>query len=166
MDFETKLVNLKIKDQYGATNTPVYLNNSFAYDNAEDLEKVFNNRALGYTYSRISNPSTKSVEDKLASLEGGKQAIVCASGMAAISTATLTLLEAGDEFISTSSLFGGTYNLFKNYQKYGIKPRFSQGIEAEDIAELITDKTKFVFLETLGNPKLDIPDIKLSLIHI
>ncbi|PRX32496.1 O-acetylhomoserine (thiol)-lyase [Orenia metallireducens] len=160
MDFETKLVNLKIKDQYGATNTPVYLNNSFAYDNAEDLEKVFNNRALGYTYSRISNPSTKSVEDKLASLEGGKQAIVCASGMAAISTATLTLLEAGDEFISTSSLFGGTYNLFKNYQKYGIKPRFSQGIEAEDIAELITDKTKFVFLETLGNPKLDIPDIK------
>ncbi|WP_018249266.1 O-acetylhomoserine aminocarboxypropyltransferase/cysteine synthase family protein [Orenia marismortui] len=160
MNFETKLVNLKIKDQYGATNTPVYLSNSFAYEDAEELEKVFKNRALGYAYSRVSNPTIKALEDKLASLEGGKQSILAASGMAAISTATLTLLEAGDEFVATSSLFGGTYNLFKNYQKYGITPRFSQGVERDDIAKLITNKTKFVFLETLGNPKLDIPDIK------
>ncbi|AGB42214.1 O-acetylhomoserine sulfhydrylase [Halobacteroides halobius DSM 5150] len=160
MRFNTKLVNNKIKDDYGATNTPVYLTNAFEHQTAEDLKKVFNNQAPGYVYSRINNPSINNVEQKLADLEGGKAAILSSSGMAAISTATLAILEAGDEFIATSSLFGGTYNLFKSYQDYGITPRFAKGVEKEDIEELITAKTKFVFLETLGNPKLDIPDIR------
>ncbi|GAB6138657.1 O-acetylhomoserine aminocarboxypropyltransferase/cysteine synthase family protein [Halanaerobaculum tunisiense] len=159
MEFTTKLVNLDTNDQYGATNTPVYLSNSFQQQQAEDLEKIFNNRAPGYVYTRVSNPSITNVEQKLANLEQGKSAILTSSGMAAIATATLAILEAGDEFIATNSLFGGTYNLFKSYQDYGITPRFTDGVETEDIAELITDQTKFVFLETLGNPKLDIPDI-------
>lgn len=160
MKFETKLVNLEVKDDYGATNTPIYLNNSFAYDKAEDLEEVFKGQSPGYIYTRIGNPSLKAVEDKLASLEGGVTGLLTASGMAAISTATLALLEAGDEFVATSSLFGGTYNLFKSYQRFGIKPCFASGIEKDDIAKELSEKTKFVFLETLGNPGLDIPDIK------
>ncbi|GAB6099982.1 O-acetylhomoserine aminocarboxypropyltransferase/cysteine synthase [Halanaerocella petrolearia] len=159
MKFNTKLVNLDTNDRYGATNTPVYLTNSFEHQQAEDLEKIFNNRAPGYVYTRVNNPSIRNVEQKLADIENGKAAILCSSGMAAIATTTMTILEAGDEFIATSSLFGGTYNLFKGYKDYGIKPQFTTGVEKKDIVDLITDKTKFVFLETLGNPKLDIPDI-------
>jgi len=160
MEFSTKTVQLDTGDQYGATNTPVYLTNSFAQESAEELERIFNNKAPGYVYSRVSNPSNRKAEQKLANLEAGKTAILCSSGMAAIATATLNILEAGDQFVATSSLFGGTYNLFKSYRKYGIQPRFSSGVERSDIEEEITDKTKFVFLETIGNPKLDIPDIK------
>ncbi|MGM0471675.1 MAG: O-acetylhomoserine aminocarboxypropyltransferase/cysteine synthase family protein [Bacillota bacterium] len=160
MKFATKLVNLDTNDKYGATNTPVYLSNSFAYDTAEELEEVFNNRAPGYVYSRINNPSLRNVEQKLAALAGGVSAILTSSGMSAIATATLNLLSAGDEFVATNSLFGGTYNLFKSYEDYGIIPRFSQGVEREDIAKLITPQTKFVFVEMLGNPKLDIPDLE------
>ncbi|MCK8816113.1 aminotransferase class I/II-fold pyridoxal phosphate-dependent enzyme [Natroniella sulfidigena] len=160
MKFSTKLVNLKVDNQQGATNTPVYLTNSFEYERAEDLEKVFNQKAPGYVYTRVNNPSIRKVEEKLASLEGGKSAILSSSGMSAIATATLAILEQGDEFIATSSLFGGTYNLFKSYKNYGIEPKFAAGVEREDIAELITEQTKFVFAETLGNPKLDIPDLK------
>jgi O-acetylhomoserine (thiol)-lyase len=160
MKFETKLVNLENRDDYGATNTPIYMSNSFEHQTAEELEKIFKGRAPGYVYSRINNPSIRSVEQKLTAIEQGQEAILCSSGMAAIATATLNILQAGDEFITTSSLFGGTYNLFKSYKKYGINPRFSEGVEKADIAELITDKTKLVFLETIGNPRLDIPDIK------
>jgi O-acetylhomoserine (thiol)-lyase len=160
MRLDTKLVNLETNDQYGATNTPVYLTNSFAYPTAKELARVFNQQAPGYVYTRINNPTLRNVEKKLAQIEGGQEALLTTSGMAAISTAALTILEAGDEFVATSSLFGGTYNLFNNFRSYGITPRFSSGVEVEDIAKLVTDKTKFVFLETLGNPKLDIPDIK------
>ncbi|WP_027339430.1 O-acetylhomoserine aminocarboxypropyltransferase/cysteine synthase family protein [Halonatronum saccharophilum] len=160
MRFSTKLVNLELKDKYGATNTPVYLSNSFAHQSAEDLEKIFNKRAPGYAYSRVSNPSVRAIEEKLMVLEEGKEGILTSSGMAAIATATLNVLENGDEFIATSSLFGGTYNLFKSYSNYGITPKFAEGVEVEDIKKLINSKTKLVFLETLGNPKLDIPDIK------
>ncbi|SDC24347.1 MULTISPECIES: O-acetylhomoserine aminocarboxypropyltransferase/cysteine synthase family protein [unclassified Candidatus Frackibacter] len=160
MKFNTKLVNFDSKDANGSTNTPVYLSNSFAYEKPEDLEAVFNNKAPGYTYTRVGNPSISNVEQKLATLEQGETALLCSSGMGAITTCTLAILEEGDEFIATSSLFGGTYNLFKSYKNYGIKPRFASGVEKNDIAELLNNKTKFVFLETLGNPKLDIPDIK------
>ncbi|WP_408955587.1 O-acetylhomoserine aminocarboxypropyltransferase/cysteine synthase family protein [Natroniella sp. ANB-PHB2] len=160
MRFSTRLVNLKVDNEQGATNTPVYLTNSFQYDRAEDLEKVFNQRAPGYVYTRVNNPSIRKVEEKLASIEEGKSAILSSSGMSAIATATLAILEQGDEFIATSSLFGGTYNLFKSYKNYGIEPKFASGVEREDIAELITERTKFVFAETLGNPKLDIPDLR------
>ena len=160
MKLGTKLVNLDTGDQHGATNTPVYLTNSFAQPTAEKLEKIFNQQAPGYIYSRINNPSVRNVEEKLADIEGGQEAILTASGMAAISTATLSLLQAGDQFVATSSLFGGTYNLFNSYRDYGITPRFSSGVEVEDIEAELTEETKFVFLETLGNPKLDVPDIK------
>ncbi|SJZ78763.1 O-acetylhomoserine aminocarboxypropyltransferase/cysteine synthase family protein [Selenihalanaerobacter shriftii] len=160
MEFETKLINLETKDEYGATNTPIYMTNSFEHKTAEKLEKIFKGRAPGYVYSRVNNPSIRSVEEKISSLEGGQSAILSSSGMAAIATATLNILQAGDEFVTSSSLFGGSYNLFKSYKKYGIKPRFSDGVEKKDIARLINKKTKFVFVETIGNPRLDVPDIE------
>lgn len=160
MEFSTALVHLKVNDQFGATNTPVYLNNAFAHTSAEKLENIFKHKAPGYLYTRVGNPSSQAVERKIAMIEEGKAATLCSSGMSAIASATLNILEAGDEFISTSSLFGGTYNLFNTYRKYKIVPKFSKDVEIDSIKELITKKTKFVFLETLGNPTLDIPDIK------
>jgi O-acetylhomoserine (thiol)-lyase len=145
------------EDATGATITQAA---AFAYETAAGLEAVFSGRDAGFVYTRIGNPTVAQFERRITVLEDGIGSIACASGMAAISAAVLALAGAGDEIIAGNSLFGGTYALFKNtLSRCGVKTIL---VEATDIAAYraaITDRTKAIFVETIGNPKLDVPDL-------
>jgi O-acetylhomoserine (thiol)-lyase len=144
----------------GATVPPLFQNTSFAYSQAEELEKVFAQQAEGYVYSRIANPTVSSFERRMTLLEDGLAAVACASGMAAISAAVLTLAAAGDEIVSSSSIFGGSYSLFKRtLKRFGIRVRFVESTDIDAYARAVNDRTRMFFVETIGNPRLDIPDI-------
>lgn len=146
-----------------ATNAravPIYQTTSYNFTDADHAARLFALQEFGNIYTRIMNPTTDVLEKRLAALEGGAAALALASGQAAETLTILTLCNAGDEIISTTSLYGGTYNLFHyTLPKLGITVRF---VDAEDEAGLraaINDKTKAVYTETVGNPKLDIVDI-------
>ena len=144
----------------GSTSVPIVQSSSFAYESAEGLEDVFRGRAVGSVYTRIGNPTTEALERRLAILEGGGTAIATASGMAAITTAVLTILRAGDEILSSSSLFGGTFSLFRDtLSNYGITARFVDPLDLNGFKEAINERTRLLFVETVGNPKLDVPDV-------
>ncbi len=144
----------------GATSVPIYQVSAFAHESAEQLEKVFNNKASGFAYSRIGNPTVDSFEKRIAKLEKGIGAISCSSGMAAVTMSLLNILSAGDEVIAASSLFGGTIDLFGDLSKLGIKTRFVNNMTVEEIAPLVNENTRAVFTELIGNPRLDIVDLK------
>jgi O-acetylhomoserine (thiol)-lyase len=144
----------------GSTSVPIVQSSSFAYLTAEGLEDVFRGRAVGQVYTRLGNPTSEALERRLALLEGGGTAIVTASGMAAITTAVLTILRAGDEILSSSSLFGGTFSLFRDtLSNYGITASFVDPLDLDGIRNSINERTRLLFVETIGNPKLDVPDI-------
>jgi O-acetylhomoserine (thiol)-lyase len=144
----------------GATSVPIVQSSSFAYESAEELEDVFRGRAVGQVYTRIGNPTTEALERRLVLLEGGVAAIVTASGMAAITTAVLTILRAGDEILSSSSLFGGTFSLFRDtLSNFGITASFVDPLDLEGFRSAINERTRLLFVETVGNPKLDVPDV-------
>ncbi len=144
----------------GATTVPIVQSSSFAHETAEDLEDIFRGRKSGQIYTRLNNPTTESLERRLALLEGGVAAIATASGMAAISTAVLTILRAGDEILSSSSLFGGTYSLFHDtLANYGIASQFVDPTDLTAFAAAVSPATRLIFVETIGNPKMDVPDI-------
>jgi O-acetylhomoserine (thiol)-lyase len=147
-------------DETGATTLPIFQSTSFAYRTAEELEAVFAGREAGFVYTRINNPTLDGFERRLAVLEDALGAVSCASGMAAISATVLTLAGVGDEIVSGNSIFGGTYSLFNaTLRRCGIKSVF---VEATDVAAFraaVTDRTRLIFVETIGNPKLDVPDL-------
>lgn len=144
----------------GATAVPIVQSSSFAYNSAEALEDVFRGRAMGSVYTRIGNPTTDALERRLALLEGGGAAIATASGMAAITTAVLTILRSGDEILSSSSLFGGTFSLFRDtLSNYGITSTFVDPLDLDGFRNAINERTRLLFVETIGNPKLDVPDV-------
>jgi O-acetylhomoserine (thiol)-lyase len=144
----------------GATLTPIYQSSAFGQDSAEQIEKIFHNQAPGFAYSRISNPTVAAFESRITYLEGGVASVATSSGMAAITVALLNILQSGDEVISTSSVFGGTLDLFKDLENFGIKVRFVESITKENLDSLVNENTKAVFAETIGNPKLDVTNIK------
>ena len=144
----------------GATVPPIFQSTSFARKSAEELESVFAGRSPGYVYSRINNPTLDRFEHRMTALEEGLASVSCASGMAAISTAVLALAGSGDEVICGNSLFGGTYSLFAfTLERYGIRARFVNATDVDAYRAAATDKTKLIFVETIGNPKLDVPNI-------
>lgn len=144
----------------GATSVPIIQSSSFAYKDAESLEDVFRGRATGQVYTRIGNPTTDALEKRLALLEGGGAAIATSSGMAAITTAILTIVRSGDEILASSSLFGGTFSLFRDtLSNYGITTRFVNPVDHAAVSDGINERTRLLFVETIGNPKLDVPDI-------
>lgn len=162
MEFNTKLLHGKEvrKYPYGATVPPISQVSAFTYETAEELEKVFQNRAPGFSYSRISNPVVGDFERRVCELENGIGAVACSSGMSAITLSLLNILSAGDEVIAGSGLFGGTIDLFGDLEKFGITTRFAGHITVEEIGPLITERTKAVFGEVIGNPGLDVVDIR------
>lgn len=144
----------------GATTPTLVQSTSFAYETAEALEAVFAGREPGYVYSRIANPTVAQFERRIAALEGGAGSVACASGMAAITATVLGLAGAGDEVVAGNSLFGGTYSLFRQtLVRYGITTRFVEATEVDAYRRAISDRTKLVFVEAIGNPKMDVPDI-------
>ena len=161
MKFNTALLHQSIgSEQNGATLTPIYQVSAFAHESPEKLEKVFHNQAPGFAYSRISNPTVASFENRIAALEHGIGAVACSSGMAAVTLSLLNILQSGDEIIAGSGLFGGTIDLFSDLKAFGVTTKFVKHNSAESIKPLIGKKTKAVFAELIGNPALDVLDIE------
>ena len=165
MEFNTALLHQQFDSdtQNGATIPPIYQVSAFAQSSAEQLEKVFNNKAAGFAYTRISNPTVDAFERRVASMEKGIGAVACSSGMAAVTMALLNILEAGDEVIAGSGLFGGTIDLFGDLKAFGITTHFVESVTAEAVAPLLNEKTKVVFTELIGNPKLGCCGFKESI---
>ncbi|MDR1642339.1 MAG: PLP-dependent transferase [Clostridiales bacterium] len=144
----------------GATLPPIHQSSAFAYDSAEKLEKVFQGKMPGFAYTRIGNPTVATFENRIASIEGAMSAVATSSGMAAVSMALLNILQSGDELISASGLFGGTLDLFHDFEKLGIHTRYVDTVTAESVRGAFTSKTRAVFAELIGNPKLDVVDVE------
>ncbi|MCG8618466.1 MAG: aminotransferase class I/II-fold pyridoxal phosphate-dependent enzyme [Desulfobacterales bacterium] len=145
----------------GATLPPIYQTAAHIHDTADSLSKTFAGQTQDHIYMRLSNPTNRHLEKKLADLESGKTAVVTSSGMAAINNACLTLLRAGDEFVASSALFMSTFGLFTNiFKKYGITVRFAHPLKPEEVAAAITEKTRFVYMESITNPGMEVPDIR------
>lgn len=145
----------------GATHTPIFQTAGFSYESMQDLEEVFQGKAYGHYYSRVSNPTIESLESRLAAIEGAIGAIVVSSGMAAISTTIMSIAKSGDHIIVSKSLFGSTYYLLKDYlTDCGIQISFVDPSALDEFEAAIKENTKLFYIETLGNPKLDIPNLK------
>lgn len=145
----------------GATAVPIFQTVSYAYRKARDLADAFEGKKPGYIYTRIANPTTFALEQRLTELEGGIGSIATSSGMAAISSATMALLKAGDHIVSASGIFGGTISLFKStLGRFGVKTSFVNAGDAEQFAQAVGCNTRLIFVEAIGNPSMDIPDIQ------
>lgn len=162
MEFNTRLLHGGFGNDKatGATLAPIYQVSAFAQESAEKLEAVFNNRAPGFAYTRISNPTVASFENRMNALEKGIGAVACSSGMAAVTMSLLNILGSGDEVIAGAGLFGGTIDLFGDLKAFGITTRFVEHVTVDEIAANITERTKAVFAELIGNPGLEIVDLK------
>ncbi|MDP4106295.1 MAG: O-acetylhomoserine aminocarboxypropyltransferase/cysteine synthase [Bacillota bacterium] len=161
--FETLSVHggLQADPLTGARAVPIYQNNAYQFKNTEHAANLFGLKEPGYIYTRIHNPTVTVFEDRVALLEGGIGALATASGMSAIMLTILNVAQAGDEIVAASTLYGGTYNLFAvTFPKYGINVKFVDPVDPENFREAITDKTKAVYAETLGNPALNVLDIE------
>ena len=144
----------------GSTLPPIFQTASHAHLTAENLSQTFGGKTTDHIYMRLTNPTNRVLEEKLCDLEMGGGAVVMASGMAAITNACLALLRAGDEFVTGNSLFMSSYVLFANiFKKYNITARFVESTDLVAIENSINDKTRFIWLETIGNPKMDVPDL-------
>ena len=141
---------------------PVVKSTTFYYEKAQPMADLFDLKSEGYFYSRIGNPTLNAFEEKLALLEGGTGAIACASGMSATLLAVLNVCNAGDNIVSASAVYGGTYNLFSvTLKKYGIETRFFDPDDsAENIEKLIDEHTKVIFAETVANPTIVVLDFE------
>ncbi len=161
--FETKAIHDGIKDKMwqGATLPPIFQSAAHYHETADSLSQTFAGQSQDHIYMRLSNPTNRFLEEKLASLESGKASVVTSSGMAAINNACMTLLRAGDEFVASSSLFMSTYGLFTNiYKKYNIQVKLADPLNPAQIEAAINEKTRFVYVETITNPGMEIPDIR------
>ncbi|MCF7874359.1 MAG: O-acetylhomoserine aminocarboxypropyltransferase/cysteine synthase [Candidatus Omnitrophica bacterium] len=145
----------------GARAVPIYQTTSFQFKNSEQAANLFALKEFGNIYTRMMNPTTDVFEKRMAALEGGVGALATASGMSAITLSILNIAKAGDEIVSADNLYGGTYTLFRyTLEKMGIKVKFVDSGSLEGFKEAITDKTKALYIESIGNPKLDVADIK------
>ena len=144
----------------GSTLPPIFQTASHAHPTAENLSQTFGGKTTDHIYMRLTNPTNRVLEEKLTDLEGGGGSVIMSSGMAAITNACLALLRAGDEFVTGNSLFMSSYVLFANvFKKYNITARFVESTDMGAIESAINEKTRFIWLETIGNPKLDVPDL-------
>jgi len=144
-----------------ATLAPIYQTASHRFDTAEELSDVFAGRKAGFIYQRLRNPTNEILEKRLSLLECGVDAVVTGSGMAAISDAVMAICGAGDEIVSSNSLFMSTFMLFNNVlKKLGIKVRFVESSDLHAWKAAVNKETKLLFVETIGNPKMDVPDIR------
>jgi O-acetylhomoserine (thiol)-lyase len=138
---------------------PIYQTTSYVFNDSDHAANLFGLKEFGNIYTRIMNPTTDVFEKRMAVLEGGVAALAISSGQAAQFIALSNILQAGDNFISTSYLYGGTYNQFKvQFKRLGIDVKFVDGDKPSDFEKLIDNKTKAIYLETIGNPKFNIPD--------
>lgn len=151
----------QVNQTAGSRAVPIYQTSSYVFENADHAAGAFNLSIPAYIYTRLNNPTNDILEQRLASLEGGIGAVVTASGASAISTTLLTLLKAGDHLVASSSLYGGTYNLLNvTLPRLGIHTTFVDPTDLANFSQHIQQNTKAIFVESLGNPKLDVLDLK------
>lgn len=145
----------------GTRAIPIYQTTSYVFKNSDHAANLFSLAEPGFIYTRLNNPTNDILEQRLAALEGGIAAVVTASGTAAINTSLLTLLRSGDHIVASSSLYGGTYNLFSvTLPRFGITTTFVDASNPENFQKAAQENTRVFFIESLGNPKLDVLDIK------
>jgi O-acetylhomoserine (thiol)-lyase len=145
----------------GSRAVPIYQTTSYVFDSADHAASLFNLQTFGNVYTRLSNPTTAVLEERVAALEGGRAAVATASGQAAEMAAILTLCESGDHIVSAATLYGGTYTLLEvNLRKLGIDTTFVNPDDPENFSRAIRENTKILYAETLGNPLINIVDIE------
>lgn len=145
----------------GSRAVPIYQTTSFVFNSSEHGANLFALKEFGNIYTRIMNPTTDVFEKRVAALEGGVAALAVASGLAAQFIALNNILQSGDNFVTSSFLYGGSYNQFKvSFKRLGIQARFANGDDFTSFEPLIDDKTKAIYLETIGNPSFSIPDFE------
>lgn len=150
----------------GTRAVPIYQTTSYVFNNSDHAANLFSLKELGFIYTRLNNPTNQILQERLAAVEGGIGAVVFASGTAAISTGLLTLLKAGDHIVASSSLYGGTYNLLKvTLPRLGITTTFVDADNPDNFAAAVRDNTRAFFVESLGNPKLDVLDLEAIAKH-
>ncbi|MDW4444906.1 homocysteine synthase [Staphylococcus saprophyticus] len=150
-----------VDDFSKARAVPIYQTSSYVFDNTEHARKLFALEEDGNIYTRIMNPTQNVFEERIAALEGGVGALATSSGQAAIHLALLNIVESGDEIVASSNLYGGTYNLLNiTFKKLGIKVHFVDPSHPDNFKNAITDKTKAVYAETIGNRRIDVLDIE------
>ncbi|MCR4661133.1 MAG: O-acetylhomoserine aminocarboxypropyltransferase/cysteine synthase [Clostridia bacterium] len=163
MKIETRCVQSGYTPKNGEPRVlPITQSTTFVYDTPEQMGDLFDLKAEGFFYTRLGNPTVDALEKKLAAIDGGIGTICTASGMAAVTNLVMTLCKAGDNIISSSTIYGGTYNLFSTtFPKFGIETRFIDvNAKNEDYQKLIDEKTKFIFCETIANPAMTVPDFE------
>jgi O-acetylhomoserine (thiol)-lyase len=145
----------------GTRAVPIYQTSSYVFNDADHAANLFSLKELGFIYTRLNNPTNQVLQDRLAAIEGGIGAVVFASGTAAISTGLLTLLKSGDHIVASSSLYGGTYNLLSvTLPRLGITTTFVDASNPANFEKAVQENTKAFFVESLGNPKLDVLDLE------
>lgn len=150
-----------VKNNAGTRAVPIYQTTSYVFNNAEHAANLFGLTEAGYIYTRLNNPTNDILEQRLAALEGGIGAVVTASGTAAIATTLLVLLRSGDHIVASNSLYGGTYNLLNvTLPRLGITTTFVDPSDPENFTKAAQENTRAFFAESLGNPKLDVLDLK------
>lgn len=159
--FETLQVHAG-QEPDSATNSrtvPIYQTTAYTFNDAQHGADLFGLKKFGNIYTRLMNPTTDVFEKRMAALEGGMSALATASGHAAQFIALNNIVSQGDNFVSTSHLYGGTYNQFKNqFRRLGVEVRFTPDDEPKSFEERIDEKTKAIYIETIGNPGLNVPD--------
>ncbi|MEM6700244.1 MAG: aminotransferase class I/II-fold pyridoxal phosphate-dependent enzyme, partial [Bacteroidota bacterium] len=162
--FETLQLHAGQEEVEGTTLSravPIYQTSSYVFKNSEHGANLFALKEFGNIYTRIMNPTTDAFEKRVAALEGGVMAVATASGQSAQFLALNNILQAGDNFVSSSNLYGGTYNQFKvAFKRLGIEVRFTSGESASDYERLIDENTKAIYCETISNPRFNVPDFE------
>jgi len=161
LKFETLQVHAgqEVDKTTHARAVPIYQTSSYVFEDAQDGADLFGLRKFGNIYTRLQNPTTDVFEKRVAALEGGVTGLATSSGQSAQFIALNNILQVGDNFVSTSHLYGGTYNQFKSqFKRLGIEARFTPNDDPIEFEKLIDDSTKAIYLETIGNPELNIPD--------
>ena len=150
----------------GTRAVPIYQTTSYVFNNSDHAANLFSLQELGFIYTRLNNPTNQILQERLAAVEGGIGAVVFASGTAAIATGLLTLLKSGDHIVASSSLYGGTYNLLSvTLPRFGITTTFVDASNPDNFADAVKDNTRAFFVESLGNPKLDVLDLEAIAEH-
>ena len=145
----------------GARGVPIYQTASYVFKDPDHAANLFALKELGNIYTRLMNPTTDVFERRMAAVEGGRSALATASGQAAEAFALLNITEPGDEIVSANNLYGGTYQLFHyTFPKIGRSVKFVESTKPEEFRKAITSKTRAIYAEAIGNPKLDVPDFE------
>ncbi|MCW2118632.1 O-acetylhomoserine aminocarboxypropyltransferase/cysteine synthase family protein [Flavobacterium sp. 7A] len=163
LKFETNALHAghDVTKHAGTRAVPIYQTSSYVFNNSEHAANLFGLAEAGFIYTRLNNPTNDILEQRLAALEGGIAAVVTASGTAAIATSLLTILKTGDHIVASSSLYGGTFNLLNStLPRLGITTTFVDPSDAANFENAANENTKVIFVESLGNPKLDVLDLK------